>query len=85
MVQPPPPRARRARRARHSRERLPLCTEIHFFGDKTFEGGNDFEIFSSPRTIGHAIADADPLTTLKKLSELFGVACPSALSPPGSH
>ena len=59
--------------------------EIHFFGDKTFEGGNDFEIFSSPRTIGHAIADADPLTTLKKLSELFGVACPSALSPPGSH
>lgn len=24
--------------------------EIHFFGDKTFEGGNDFELFSSPRT-----------------------------------
>ena len=59
--------------------------EIHFFGDKTFEGGNDFEIFSSPRTIGHAIADADPLTTLKKLSELFGVACPASLTPPGAH
>jgi len=23
--------------------------EIHFFGDKTFEGGNDFEIYSHPR------------------------------------
>ena len=27
--------------------------EIHFFGDKTYEGGNDFEIFSSSKTIGH--------------------------------
>jgi len=59
--------------------------EIHFFGDKTFEGGNDFEIFSHPRTVGHAIEDADPLTTLKKLSELFGIECPASLSPPGSH
>ena len=25
------------------------------------------------------------LTTLKKLSELFGVDCPASLSPPGSH
>ena len=24
--------------------------EIHFFGDKTFEGGNDYEIFTSERT-----------------------------------
>merc|ERR1712137_231458 len=47
--------------------------EIHFFGDKTFEGGNDYEIYSHQRTKGHAIADADPLTTLKKLEELFGV------------
>jgi len=59
--------------------------EIHFFGDKTFVGGNDYEIFEHPRTVGHAIADADPLTTLKKLSELFGIECPAALSPPGSH
>jgi len=22
--------------------------EIHFFGDKTYEGGNDYEIFISP-------------------------------------
>jgi len=26
--------------------------EIHFFGDKTFVGGNDYEIFTSPRTVG---------------------------------
>merc|ERR1712003_285782 len=26
--------------------------EIHFFGDKTFKGGNDYEIYSSSRTIG---------------------------------
>jgi len=59
--------------------------EIHFFGDKTFEGGNDFEIYSHPRTKGHAIDDANPMTTLKKLSELFGVACPASLTPPGAH
>lgn len=59
--------------------------EIHFFGDKFFEGGNDYEIYSHPRTTGHAIEDANPMTTLKKLSELFGVECPASLSPPGSH
>jgi hypothetical protein len=59
--------------------------EIHFFGDKTFVGGNDFEIFTHERTIGHSIADADPMTTLKKLEELFGVPCPVALTPPESH
>lgn len=59
--------------------------EVHFFGDKTFEGGNDYEIFSSDRTIGHAIADANPLTTLKELEKLFGVPAPATLSPPGSH
>ena len=48
-------------------------------------GGNDYEIYEHPRTVGHAIADANPLTTLKKLSELFGVDCPASLSPPGSH
>lgn len=59
--------------------------EIHFFGDKTFEGGNDFEIYEHPRTKGHAIEDANPMTTLKKLSELFGVKCPDALTPPAAH
>merc|ERR1712226_1359767 len=51
--------------------------EIHFFGDKTFKGGNDFEIYSHPRIKGHSIDDAEPLTTLKKLEELFGVPAPA--------
>ena len=59
--------------------------EIHFFGDKTFEGGNDFEIFSHPRTKGHSIDDANPMTTLKKLSELFDIPAPASLTPPGAH
>lgn len=59
--------------------------EVHFFGDKTFEGGNDYEIYSCERTIGHAIADANPLTTLKELEKLFGVPAPEALTPPGAH
>jgi phosphomannomutase len=29
--------------------------EIHFFGDKTDVGGNDFEIFNDPRVIGHHV------------------------------
>lgn len=33
--------------------------EIHFFGDKTFEGGNDYEIFMSERTIGHTVTSPD--------------------------
>lgn len=28
---------------------------VHFFGDKTYEGGNDFEIYASEDTIGHAV------------------------------
>merc|ERR1711959_881949 len=27
--------------------------EIHFFGDKTYPGGNDYEIFESAKTVGH--------------------------------
>lgn len=33
--------------------------DMHFFGDKTFEGGNDFEIFSHPRVIGHTVNGPD--------------------------
>lgn len=29
--------------------------EIHFFGDKTFSGGNDFEIYNDERTVGHSV------------------------------
>lgn len=43
--------------------------EIHFFGDKTFEGGNDYEIFSDSRTIGHSVKN--PEHTQQLLEELF--------------
>jgi len=43
--------------------------EIHFFGDKTYKGGNDYEIYNDPRTIGHAVKSPDD--TLHILYELF--------------
>ncbi|EQC41311.1 phosphomannomutase [Saprolegnia diclina VS20] len=43
--------------------------EIHFFGDKTHLGGNDYEIFVNDRTIGHAVKSPDD--TLRLLDELF--------------
>jgi len=43
--------------------------EIHFFGDKTFKGGNDYEIYSDPRTIGHTVKNPDD--TLRVVHELF--------------
>jgi len=42
---------------------------IHFFGDKSFPGGNDYEIFSDSRTQGHAVTG--PEDTMKILKELF--------------
>merc|ERR1711991_532451 len=33
--------------------------EIHFFGDKTLEGQNDYEIYNDSRTIGHAVNSPD--------------------------
>ncbi|XP_010559092.1 PREDICTED: phosphomannomutase [Tarenaya hassleriana] len=33
--------------------------EIHFFGDKTYEGGNDYEIYTSDKTIGHTVTSPD--------------------------
>lgn len=43
--------------------------EIHFFGDKTYKGGNDYEIYEDDRTIGHAVKS--PEDTAKILKELF--------------
>ena len=42
---------------------------IHFFGDKAFKGGNDWEIYSDPRTIGHAVKNPDD--TIAELKKLF--------------
>jgi len=44
-------------------------TDIHFFGDKTFDGGNDFEIFSSPLTSGHTTTG--PADTVAQCRALF--------------
>ncbi|KAI9894090.1 MAG: Phosphomannomutase [Vezdaea aestivalis] len=44
---------------------------IHFFGDKTFTGGNDNEIYEDPRTIGHSVNG--PEDTLRIVKELFNL------------
>lgn len=43
--------------------------EIHFWGDKCYDGGNDFEIFKDPRTIGHSVKDPDE--TVEQLCSVF--------------
>jgi len=43
--------------------------EIHFFGDKTEEGGNDYEIYSHPDTIGHSVKN--PEDTHKLVTDLW--------------
>ena len=45
--------------------------EIHFFGDKTELGGNDHEIFTDPRTIGHRVNS--PKETREILCDMFGL------------
>lgn len=48
---------------------VPEYETVHFFGDKTYEGGNDFEIFSSERTIGHTVVS--PEDTMSQCTKLF--------------
>ncbi|KAJ8144146.1 hypothetical protein OY671_002762 [Metschnikowia pulcherrima] len=43
--------------------------EIHFFGDKSYKCGNDYEIYTDERTIGHAVKE--PADTIRILKELF--------------
>lgn len=43
--------------------------EIHFFGDKTEKGGNDYEIFNHPQVLGHAVKS--PEDTAAQLRQLF--------------
>jgi phosphomannomutase len=43
--------------------------EIHFFGDKTMPGGNDYEIFTHPRVIGHTVTSPDD--TRQQCTKLF--------------
>lgn len=46
-------------------------TTVHFFGDKTFKGGNDHEIFEDPRTVGHTVTG--PEDTAEQLKALFAL------------
>lgn len=62
--------------------------EIHFFGDKTFEGGNDREIFMHERTIGHTVKA--PEDTMRICNELFfkdakPPAVPAAAASPSAR
>ncbi|KXN66994.1 phosphomannomutase [Conidiobolus coronatus NRRL 28638] len=43
--------------------------KIHFFGDKTAPGGNDYEIYNHPDVTGHAVTN--PKDTIKIINELF--------------
>ncbi|CAH1160122.1 unnamed protein product [Phaedon cochleariae] len=45
--------------------------EIHFFGDKTDKGGNDYEIFNDSRVIGHRVVG--PHDTKKQLEQMFNL------------
>jgi phosphomannomutase len=42
---------------------------VHFFGDKTFPGGNDYEIFVAERTEGHSVSG--PEDTMVQCKALF--------------
>ncbi|XP_026753645.2 uncharacterized protein LOC113513861 [Galleria mellonella] len=46
--------------------------EIHFFGDKTMAGGNDYEIYHDPRTIGYTVTSPDD--TKEKLKQILNIA-----------
>ncbi|KAJ1672436.1 Phosphomannomutase 1, partial [Spiromyces aspiralis] len=46
-------------------------TTIYFFGDKTFEGGNDYEIYTDKRVTGHSVKT--PFDTIEILRSLFGI------------
>lgn len=44
---------------------------IHFFGDRTAPGGNDFEIFEDDRTVGHTVVGPDD--TIAQCKRIFGI------------
>ncbi|KAI9844306.1 MAG: Phosphomannomutase [Thelocarpon superellum] len=46
-------------------------TTIHFFGDKTYKGGNDYEIYEDSRTVGHSVTN--PEDTAAQVKKTFGL------------
>lgn len=53
----------------YSLQFLDQFKDIHFFGDKTYPGGNDHEIYDSDRTIGHSVKN--PMETMTICQKLF--------------
>ena len=43
--------------------------EIHFFGDRTEEDGNDYQLYVDTRTHGHSVTS--PKDTMNQLREIF--------------
>jgi len=43
--------------------------EIHFFGDKTALGGNDYHLYEDERVVGHSVKN--PEDTMRQLTEIF--------------
>jgi len=41
-------------------------TDIHFFGDKTMKGGNDYEICTDKRCVGHTVRSPDDTIAICK-------------------
>eukprot|EP00794_Sanderia_malayensis_P009145 gene9145-10118_t len=48
---------------------LKTIKTVHFFGDKTYQGGNDYEIYTDSRVIGHCVTG--PSDTIQQLKSLF--------------
>ncbi|GIY80545.1 phosphomannomutase [Caerostris extrusa] len=44
-------------------------SNIHFFGDRTFPGGNDYELFKHEAVIGHTVTS--PEDTMLQLKDLY--------------
>lgn len=42
---------------------------VHFFGDKTFQDGNDYEIYTDSRTIGHSVTG--PEDTMRQVKDII--------------
>ncbi|MED6257742.1 Phosphomannomutase 1, partial [Ataeniobius toweri] len=55
---------------------------IYFFGNETSDGGNDYEIFNDPRTIGFTVYS--PEHTARLCRELFFDAPPHLITIPSA-
>ena len=45
--------------------------KIYFFGDKTYEGGNDYEIFIDERVLGNSVKN--PENTIELCTSIFNI------------